>query len=499
MKKKNIYILIGIIIVAVLMYINWITMHYSADTYNIINVGYEKYATNWSLKDGRLFMYIITMISAKINMPISIFVMGTLIVAIIISAVAVLKLKNILIKDINNITLKKEILFTILSFFTIFNFMYIEDMYFVESIVMAISLLLFIYASEFIVYANKQKKKFWLGLVFAILGVIAYQGTIGFLIILTFVLSLLKNKVELKGKKEELKNNIKQILWDLLKSLTVVVIAIGVNMIIVSIIGKITGLEQTRVGSITSIFSNLDYILNNFEKILKDCIGLFPNYALYIFLAVLLTFSIIYDIKTKDKNFFTIKTILIILISLIGAFIVSVGTLSSFYTGRLRFCIGSMIGFILICLIKENDEKLCNYFLYFILIIYSILNIYNCIIVTYEHKLVNIYEKEEVQNINNYIKEYEDKTSINVNKIAIYTVKGQSNKAYFTNINRKSVVTYNSLRCEWTADGLINYYSEDKLERITLTKELLIEYLQNKPSKGYKIINDTLVLECYMY
>lgn len=499
MKKKNIYILIGIIIVAVLMYINWITMHYSADTYNIINVGYEKYATNWSLKDGRLFMYIITMISSKINMPISIFVIETLIVAIIISAVAVLKLKNILIKDINNITLKKEILFTILSFFTIFNFMYIEDMYFVESIVMAISLLLFIYASEFIVYANKQKKKFWLGLVFAILGVIAYQGTIGFLIILTFVLSLLKNKVELKVKKEDLKNNIKQILWDLLKSLTVAVIAIGVNMIIVSIIGKITGLEQTRVGSITSIFSNLGYILNNFEKILKDCIGLFPNYALYIFLAVLLTFSIIYDIKTKDKNFFTIKTILIILISLIGAFIVSVGTLSSFYTGRLRFCIGSMIGFILICLIKENDDKLCNYFLYFILILYSILNIYNCIIVTYEHKLVNIYEKEEVQNINNYIKEYEDKTSINVNKIAIYTVKGQSNKAYFTNINRKSVVTYNSLRCEWATDGLINYYSEDKLERTTLTKELLIEYLQNKPSEGYKIIDDTLVLECYMY
>ena len=499
MKKKNIYILIGIIIVAVLMYINWITMHYSADTYNIINVGYEKYATNWSLKDGRLFMYIITMISAKINMPISIFVIGTLIVAIIISAVAVLKLKNILIKDINNITLKKEILFTILSFFTIFNFMYIEDMYFVESIVMAISLLLFIYASEFIVYANKQKKKFGLGLVFAILGVIAYQGTIGFLIILTFVLSLLKNKVELKGKKEELKNNIKQISWDLLKSLTVAVIAIGVNMIIVSIIGKITGLEQTRVGSITSIFSNLGYILNNFEKILKDCIGLFPNYALYIFLAVLLTFSIIYDIKTKDNNFFTIKTILIILISLIGAFIVSVGTLSSFYTGRLRFCIGSMIGFILICLIKENNDKICNYFLYFILILYSILNIYNCIIVTYEHKLVNIYEKEEVQNINNYIKEYEDKTSINVNKIAIYTVKGQSNKAYFTNINRKSVVTYNSLRCDWAADGLINFYSKEKLEKISLTKEILIEYLQNRPEEGYKIIGDTLVLECYMY
>ena len=119
--------------------------------------------------------------------------------------------------------------------------------------------------------------------------------------------------------------------------------------------------------------------------------------------------------------------------------------------------------------------------------------------VTYEHKLVNIYEKEEVQNINNYIKEYEDKTNMNVNKIAIYTVKGESNKAYFTNINRKSVVTYNSLRCDWAADGLINFYSKEKLEKISLTKEILIVYLQNRPEEGYKIIGDTLVLECYMY
>ena len=220
---------------------------------------------------------------------------------------------------------------------------------------------------------------------------------------------------------------------------------------------------------------------------------------LYVFLGILLTFSVIYDIKTKDKNLVTVKTILIILISLISAFIVSVGTLSSFFTGRLRFCIGSIIGFVLICLLKENKNKICNYFLYIILILYSIINIYNCIIVTYEHKIVNIYEKEEVQNISNYIKEYEDKTNITVNKIAIYTVRGESNKAYFTNINRKSVVTYNSLRCDWAADGLINFYSNKKLEKISLTKEILIEYLQNRPEDGYKIIGDTLVLECYMY
>ena len=125
MKKKKIFFLIGIIILAVLMYINWLTMHYSADTYNIINVGYEKYATNWSLKDGRLFMYLITILASVLNLPINIFVISTLIFAIIISSVVVIKLKNLVIKNYENITKKKEILFTIVSFFTIFNFMYI--------------------------------------------------------------------------------------------------------------------------------------------------------------------------------------------------------------------------------------------------------------------------------------------------------------------------------------------------------------------------------------
>ena len=498
MKKKNIYFLIGVIILAVLMYINWLTMHYSADTYNIINVGYERYATNWSLKDGRLFMYVITMLASILNLPINIFVISTLIFAIIISSVVVIKLKNLVIKNYENITKKKEILFTIVSFFTIFNFMYIEDMYFVECVVMAISLLFFTYSAEFIVYAEKTRR-FFIAVILSTLGVIAYQGTIGYLIILTFILSLLKNSVILEGKKEDLIKNIKQICWDLFKSLIIVVISIAINMILVKIIGVLTNQEQTRVGSFTSIFSNINYILNNFSSILKNCIGLFPEYMLYIFLAILLTFSVIYDIKTKGKNLFTVKAIFIIIISLISAFIVSIGTLSSFFTGRLRFCIGSIIGFVLICLLKENKNKICNYFLFIILILYSIINIYNCIIVTYEHKLVNIYEKEEVQNISNYIKEYENKTNITVNKIAIYTVKGESNKAYFTNISRKSVVTYNSLRCDWAADGLINFYSNEKLEKISLTKEILIEYLQNRPEDGYKIIDDTLVLECYMY
>lgn len=500
-RQKDFLIFFGIFILAILMYSNWLTMHYASDTYNIMNVGYETYATNWSLKDGRLIMYLITMICAKLNVSIEIYVIGTLLGALLISAGCVIKLKNTILKN-GESNLKKEILITIASFFTIFNFMYIENMYFVEAIVMALSLLAFIYSADFIVN-NKGIKNKSIALILAIIGVIAYQGTAGFLIIVTFVFSLLKNKVELKDSKENIKTNIKtnikQILIDVFVAGVCALIGICINMLIVNVIGDITGKLQTRVGSIANIFTNLQYIISNFSDILKDNIGLFPTNLLYIFLSVILICSLAYDIKTKSKNFLTIKEISIIIVSIICGFVVSLGTLSSFYTGRLHFSIGSMLGFVLICLIMENEDEIFRKIFALILIIYSFITIYNCIIVTYEHKLVNKYEQEEVQTIENYIKDYESRANTRVKNIAIYTIKGQAEKTYFENISRKSVVTYNAVRCDWAAAGVINFYTKRNLETVNLTKDLLTEYLEQENEDGYGIVDNALVIECYMY
>ena len=496
-RQKDLLIFFVIFILAVIMYINWITMHYSTDTYNIMNVGYETYATNWSLKDGRLIMYIITMIFAKLNIPIEVYVITTLLGALLISCICVVKLKNIVLRN-KEVSLKKEIFIVIALFFTIFNFMYIEDMYFVESIVMALSLLLFIYSANLIVN-KKSNKDIILAILLAIVGVIAYQGTAGFLIITTFVLSLLKNKVELNGTKKDRKTNIKMIIIDILFAGIIALIAVCINMMIVNIVGNITGQVQARVGSITNIFSNMKYIFNNFTTILKENIGLFPINLLYIFLSLILICTLVYDIKTKSKEFLAIKSICIIILSIICGFLVSLGTLSSFYTGRLHYSIGSMLGFILLCLIMENKDEIFRKIFGLILVIYGIVSIYNCIIITYQHKLVNKYEEQEVQNIEEYIEDYEAKNNIEIENIALYTVKGQDSKTYFENISRKSVLTYNALRCDWSADGLINFYTNKSLKTINLTKELLVEYLVQENENGYGIVNNTLIIECYMY
>lgn len=497
--KKDYIIFLVIFVLAVIMYINWLNMHYSADTYNIINVGYEKYATNWSLKDGRLIMYFITMIFAKLNIPIEVYVISTLLGALVISCICVIKLKNIIINCSNRENTKaKEIFVTIASFFTIFNFMYIEDMYFVESIVMALSLLLFTYSANIIVN-NKKLKNRIIALILAIVGIIAYQGTAGFLIILTFVISLLTNKVELRGNKDKIKTNIRQIFLDTFMAGIITAIAIVINMILVKVIGNITGQVQTRVGSIFAIFENLKYIINNFNVILKENIGLFPTNLLYIFIGITLILALIYDLKTKSVNFLTIKLMCIIIISVVCGFLVSLGTLSSFYTGRLHYCIGTMMGFVLICLIMENEDEIFRRIIELILIMYSIVNIYNCIIVTYEHKLVNEYEKQSAKEIEEYIEKYEKENKKQVENIAIYTITGQNYKTYFKEINRKSVVTYNALRCNWSADGVINFYTDRELNTVNLNKELLQEYLKVEKDNGYGIINNTLIVECYMY
>ena len=130
---------------------------------------------------------------------------------------------------------------------------------------------------------------------------------------------------------------------------------------------------------------------------------------------------------------------------------------------------------------------------------YSIVNIYNCIIVTYEHKLVNEYEKQSAKEIEEYIEKYEKENKKQVENIAIYTITGQNYKTYFKEINRKSVVTYNALRCNWSADGVINFYTDRELNTVNLNKELLQEYLKVEKDNGYGIINNTLIVECYMY
>lgn len=487
MKKKNTYEYIIILILTCIIFTFFLSGHYATDTYNIMNVGYKNYAINWSLNDGRIIMFIIEIIAEKLQIPIMAFVIITLFIALNISCLSVIILKNIIgnyKKYDNN---KKEILGLIISYITIFNFMYLENMYFVESIVMAISVLALLKSADILI--KKENKYYIKSLLLALIAVFSYQGTICFFILIGIVLSIIKNKQEIKN-----------IIKDILKIASIVIISITINLIITKIIGNLLGTNQIRIGSIKNIKNNIIYILANFKNIITKCCGLFPKY-LYIIFIMLITISAIIRLIIKKEKIKIIELIIIITVSILASFVTYLMSTTSFYTGRLRFSLGATIGVIYIflyCITDIFDEKHIELkILLVILAIYTIFNIYNYISIMYEHKQVNKLEKQEALEIGEYIKNYE-----NITNIYAIIVTGMSDKTYY-NTNNKSVITYSALKSDWAVTGAINFYNNIKLERTTfLTDEIrnkAIKYIERNEEKEYFCIDNILFIKQYMY
>ena len=112
-----------------------------------------------SFSDGRMIMGLLNLLVLKLNIPIIAYVIGTLLVAIVLSCVGVILLKNSIerYRKIENKWI--EILVLVLSYVTIFNFMYLEQLYFIECIVMAVSLLLYTIGANILV--DRKKGYLW--------------------------------------------------------------------------------------------------------------------------------------------------------------------------------------------------------------------------------------------------------------------------------------------------------------------------------------------------
>lgn len=483
-NKKQLIIFVITFIVTCIIFIPFLIGHYATDSYNIANIGYEEYAIKWSLKDGRIFMCLICLIAGKLNISIEVFIFITLFIALIISNITVSFLIKVIKKYKKPQNIIQEIILIVISYITVFNFMYLEDMYFAESIVMSIALLLFTISADILV--EKNKKYIVKSLIFNIIGIMCYQGTIGMFFAFVTLFTILKNK-----------NKIKQIIIDIIKSGILALIAILINMITVKIVGNIINIEQTRIGQFSDIFNNIKVIISTLPTILQETCNLFPKNMLIIFI-ILLTFVIItYTYKNREKNNIIYKYLAIIFMLIASGCIVYVLTLSSFYTGRLRNSIGALIGVLFIFLyvetnIFEKKEKL-NIVTYLLLITFTIINIFNYENIMLQHKKVNNLEKVQVKEIEEYINEYEENTGIQVTKITKIPQKTRYEK-------NENDITRNALRTNWAADGVINFYIKRDLETVNLTKEQAIYYFENYDSeREYQCIDDTLYINVYVF
>lgn len=487
-KLKNLYKFIGMLIFTCLIFSSYLVRHLASDSFIITRLGYKGYEINYSFLDGRPFMGGICFFADKLNIPILAFNRILLFLAIVVSVIAVIKLNNIVLKYKKlDSKIGKGLLF-IACYYAIFHFFYLDNLYFAEAFVMAVSVLMYILAADLIVY----NKKYIRALLLLIVGVMSYQATISMFFICVILLSMLKEY------------DYKSIFKTFCIAALLGFIAVASNLGEIAIIQKCFGITQTRIS--TNIFINIVVITFYLSRIILYTNNLLPAFVYITFILVIFIFvcykTIKYD-RNKHGEKIIIEQLILTILSILFSCIPSLISLSAMESGRLRFSIGATIGILFIHVIMKanlsNFKIRANKIIATILIVYAIINSANYIYLTILNGQVNELDKQSVYEIEEYIEEYEKNNNIQVKNIAIVYEKNYDKRFHNEFKGRKTGITVSALRTGWSVDGIINYYTERKLERKNVTEEENNSYIQViDKENGYLCIGDTLYITVHL-
>lgn len=462
MKKRNIIFLIIVLVIALVTHWEYICGHYSTDDYNIINIGYDEYSIVNNLREGRPVMCLIDQLALRLNMSYDLFIQLTVILAILITSITVIIFYNIICKYLNTDSFKEQIIILLISYLIFFNFMYIENLYFVESIVMALTLLLYVISANCLI----KRKSIILSIVLAVVGTFCYNGFLCVYIILNCVLSLLKNKGEYI-----------KVVKDVIFAGLIIILSVLCNLIQIKYVCNIYNMTNTRMGNLklTNIIQNILNIIVRIPAVLAYNVELFPKYCYLIFIMCNFILALVYAIKNNNKKIL-LDICTITLVGIASCFCIFVISLSSFWTGRLLYGIGMTIGTIFL-VVFSNIEKSYRKILVLVFVIFFIINCINTVYVINTHKEVNMLEKTEVEQLDEYIKNYENQNGCIVKKITCIP-DISFNNLYYNQIKRHTVITYRALACNWAYAGAVNFYTGRNLEQIQYSNEI-VEFYKN--------------------
>lgn len=457
-KNKKVQLIL-LFLLSIILFKDYITMHYATDTYNVINAGYLEYAINNSFVDGRIFAGILEVIANYINMPINVLVISFTFVALFISCIAVIVLRDMVLEIKNTENKKIKLLITIISFITIFNFMYVENMYFIENLVMSISVLMYILSIRELI--RKNKFYYLKAVAYAVIATFAYQGTICLFLLYGFVFSLISSK-----------ESFKKFTKNLALIFSIALIAFALNVIQIKIASAIAGIEQQRLGDVDDLLIYTKHIFICFEDmVLKDVIlntcGLFPKGLFVYFVIAIMVVSMIYEAKYPKENI-VLFLIQIIIATVVISTAMCIINLLGYDTGRIHNELGALVGMMLIFIYCSSDMFTQNVtisrILIIVFLIYFSLNCINTISILNQHKEVNKREKELCQGLEEYIEEYEKENNTKVVEAKFYK-EFDKDKGYFEGISNRSVLTYNGVYCTWSSIGTINFYTNRNFEK----------------------------------
>ena len=487
--KQELLIFFIIFLISMIIFIPFLKPHFSTDSYYIANKGYENYVINNSLKDGRIFMAALGYIAELIHIPINAYIIILTIFALITNCITVIILKNSILQYKNSKKAIIELFVTFISYFTIFNFMYIENMLFVECFVMSLSILFYMLAARVLI--NKNKFYIIKTLILVAFGVLGYQGTISMYLVSLLVFSLLKN------------GDYKQIIKDLFIGGLILIFGVLFQMLVIKFSEKTFGVQQVRANGLRSLPTNAIRTLMSLKNIITYTGFVYTKYLYIAFILILEIFIVIKAYKDKLSNTFLINQFLIVIFSILFGLSVSFISMSGFWSARIRYSIGTTIGFLLLYLycktdLIENIRK-DNLLIIVTFCVYALSIVINYICIMINTLNVNYKDEQMAIEIINYVQNYEQKNNVVVDNLVVFPGCFESKGFYKELKYYNSVLSWSSIRTEWSIEGTLEMYSNREFNLVEPVQDKISYYIDNvDKDRDYMCIDNTLYVSYYI-
>lgn len=484
MKPKNKTILfITILLFSIIFTISSITVSHGLDSYCTMCNGYKNTAI-WFLQNGRIFSYLFYMLFNVIKLPYdSIRVVSVILSNVILTTTIIIMYNQI--KNNNHNKLHKILL--IGSIFLIYYTPLTPSILILdEAFIINLGILFLTVSSIYIL--KKSTKNYLISLLFAILGISCYQGLSAYLFISLFILIL---------SKEEYRNNIKFYIKKTILIISIYGLSFLFNLLIIKIVGMITKKDISKIGEL-SIIDNLNQIINEFiPKVFKYFYG-YINYK-YYFIIILLSIliAIIYTIKNKNKLNNILLLLLLILSCAFSSFIPNLfmNSSSNYIESRMTLTVTIVPIIIIIYIIISFKVNKPIFYLLSTITIFILLVSFKS---TYQN--MNVDKKrfqtdiEYINNIEKYIKKYEETSGIYID--TIYYARDEF-VAYYYHFGKPTDTNIRIMAIDWALDCAISSKLNREIDFYKISdekyNELFIGKEYNHFSEEQLIFDDNIL------
>lgn len=469
-NKKEIMLFMIILFICTMLCSNLIQMHIASDTYNLIDLGYFEYPSQYFLKDARIFSAMATYIAGILNLPYEIYIVAMEILAVIITSLSIYYMYKIVKNKIKMESNIKKLAILASSFIVIFNCMSLEYLLYAEAPIMCLSVLLCILATK--VFVNSKKYRYIKSLILIILATFCYQGAVNFFFSFSLFMILIDND-----------KNIKEKFKHILLISSIIIISYLINIAGIYICNLMINSEQTRIkpNIVSKIIQIQKYFIHILEIAIVNQFNLWPKGTILVSIGIT-TILIFFNKKT-------VKNLIRYIVFLIGAFgicIVPLIFLSSMsLEPRMSMSIGAIVGLSIIYILSITEKNSIIENLVIILTIaFFVWNSIHVIQIFSTHIATNKIDENMGKTIKYQIESYEKNTNNKITKVAYYRDKNHRDFHYGWDFKYSSFSqrAFDNYFCIIEA---LNYYCNRKFEKVPMKEAIYNEYFANKDWDAY--------------